>query len=83
MTDPEEQRFVHRAAGLLDQSYRGILDLSGKDLLSSLDGVFSSPVKDLSCGQGQASCLLSAKGRLVSAFHLFALPEGDVRLVWR
>lgn len=77
-----EQRLVAEAAGQIDQSYATILDLTGKDWREVLDRVFSSPVKGLELLQGQAGCLLSAKGKLVAAFRLYALTEERVRLVF-
>jgi folate-binding protein YgfZ len=80
-----EQDLVRRAVGLIDEASRGILDLRGKDAAVHLERLLSSRVKDLAPGRGQPSCLLSAKGRLVAAFHLWALPAGeraDFRLVF-
>ena len=77
-----EARFVHGAAALFDQSYRGVLDLAGANAVEVLHGVFSSHVRDLSAATGQASCLLDARGRLAGAFHLFKLAEGGLRLVF-
>jgi folate-binding protein YgfZ len=82
--DPlEEQRWVHRAAGLFDRSYRGVLDLAGKEVGKLLNSIFSSKVSQLSPGEGQLSTLLSAKGKLVAAFQLFHLADGSFRLVFR
>ncbi|HZN58834.1 MAG TPA: glycine cleavage T C-terminal barrel domain-containing protein [Planctomycetota bacterium] len=78
----EEQRLVAAAAGLIDRSYRGVVDLSGNDVRKVFNKVFSSPVEQLEVGQGQASALLSHRGRLLGAFHLFLLENGDLRLVF-
>lgn len=58
-------------------------DLAGKtapgDLLHKL---FSSNVKALAAREGQPSCFLNAKGRLLAAFRLHALPGGGYRMVF-
>ena len=79
----EEQRAVAETVGLLDESYRGVIDLVGAGIAEALEKVVSSRVGELEPGYGQPSCLLSAKGRLVGAFHLYALEGGDYRLVFR
>jgi len=76
-----EQEYVREAAGVFDRTYRGVVDLSGKDLVKFLDGTLSSAVSQLSPGQGQLSTLLSSKGKLVGGFELYALVDGDFRLV--
>lgn len=78
-----EQAAVAANVGLIDESYRGVLDLVGDGVAETLEKVVSSTVSDLTPGHGQPSCLLSAKGRMVGAFHLFLLEGGTFRLVFR
>ena len=78
-----EAAFVQNAAGLLDQSYRGVLELEGTGAGQVLNRVFSSGVSKLAPGEGQTSCLLSAKGRVVGAFFLYRVDEDQYRLVTR
>jgi folate-binding protein YgfZ len=78
-----EQRLARESAALFDRSYRGIADLAGKTApVDLLHKIFSSNVKALAPGEGQPSCFLSAKGRLLAAFHLHALPGGEYRIVF-
>lgn len=77
-----EQGFVRSTAAVFDRSYRGVLDLSGKDAGKVMNGVFSSAVARLVPGDGQLSTLLDAKGRLIAAFELFALADSTLRLVF-
>ncbi|MBI4603789.1 MAG: aminomethyl transferase family protein [Planctomycetes bacterium] len=81
--DPErEQLFARDAACVCDRSYRGVLDLSGKDLARVMNGIFSSAVLNLAPGEGQPSALLTAKGKVVAAFQLHMLAPAALRLVF-
>ena len=82
--DPaSEQTAIATSVGLIDESYRGVVDLIGDGVAGALEKIVSSTVGDLTPGHGHPSCLLSAKGRLVGAFHLFLLEGGTFRLVFR
>jgi folate-binding protein YgfZ len=72
----EEER-LRAAVGLLDQSYRGIIDFGGKETAKFLEGIVSSHPSRLEMGASQASCLLTPKGRVLGAFQLYRL-EGDL-----
>jgi folate-binding protein YgfZ len=76
-----EYRAARESAALFDQSYRGVLDLEGKDLSEFLDHLVSSPAARLEVGRGQLSCLLSPKGRLAGGFILWKLAGNRCRLV--
>ncbi|MEE3200195.1 MAG: hypothetical protein VX254_09205 [Planctomycetota bacterium] len=76
-----EYAALHDSVGLLDESYRGVLDVAGDDAAAFLDKVVSSPSLQLVDGSGQDSCLLSAKGRLLGAFTLYRLGASHFRAV--
>ena len=76
-----EYAALHDSVGLLDESYRGVLDFTGADAGAFLDKVVSSPLLQLADGGGQDSCLLSAKGRLLGAFTLYRLGASHFRAV--
>ena len=76
-----EYAALHDSVGLLDESYRGVLDVAGDDAAAFLDKVVSSPSLQLVDGGGQDSCLLSAKGRLLGAFTLYRLGASHFRAV--
>jgi glycine cleavage system aminomethyltransferase T len=78
----EEQRLVAAAAGLIDRSYRGVVDLSGNDCAQSLQQKCSRAGGAARGGSGASVALLSHRGRLLGAFHLFLLENGDLRLVF-
>lgn len=76
-----EEHHVHQAVGLFDRSYRGVLDLEGKNVREVMDRVVSSSLSRLEPGQGQLATVLTAKGRMLAGFQLFLLPGGGLRLV--
>ena len=78
-----EAAFVQKTVGLVDQSYRGVLHLKGTGAGEALNRVFSSRVASLAPGQGQTSCLLTAKGRILGAFFLCCMAKDEYRLVTR
>ena len=47
-----EHRAVRAAVGLFDQSYRGILELSGKDRARFLNGMVTNDLRPLKTGDG-------------------------------
>lgn len=77
-----EHAYVEERAGLLDQTYRGVIDLEGARALDLLERITSNHPASLDGGRGQPACLLSAKGRLMGAFHLFRLEESRYRAVF-
>ena len=76
-----EHAALQDSVGLLDESYRGVLDFTGADAAAFLDKVVSSPLLQLADGSGHDSCLLSAKGRLLGAFTLYRLGASHFRAV--
>ena len=76
-----EHAALHETVGLLDESYRGVIDFTGEEVAAFLDKVVSSPSLQLEDGNGQSSCLLSAKGRLLGSFTLYRLEASHFRAV--
>jgi folate-binding protein YgfZ len=72
-----EHRFVRESAGVLGRTRRGMLLVRGEPggpasaALDVLQRILSSDVRALSPGAGQLSCLLSPKGKVIAAFHLY------------
>ena len=80
--DPaREHRHVRERAGLVDGSYRAVIDLAGDEAPNLLERISSNSSGRLSPGSGQHSCILTAKGRLVAAFALFRLAGGEYRII--
>jgi len=83
--DPRaEHRAVRAAVGVVDRSHYGVLEVTGADRVSFLDGMLSNDVKRLAPGQGCAAAFLDARGRVqallavlaVDDSHLLILPTG-------
>ncbi len=73
---------VPGAAVVFDRSYRGVLDLVGKDVSGVMNRVFSSAVTSVVPSQGQLSTLLSSRGRIIAGFQLFRLEAEGVSHHW-
>lgn len=75
-TDPlPEHRSVRVGAGLIDQSYRGILELSGKDRTRFLNGMVTNDLKPLKDGDGQYAAILTSHGKLIADMRIFAIED--------
>jgi folate-binding protein YgfZ len=65
--DPSgEYRAVRSAAGLLDLSHRGLLQFTGPDRLSFLQGMLSNDLRSLKPFEGQSATLLTQQGKVVA-----------------
>ena len=62
--------------GLVDQSYRGILELRGKDSTRFLNGMVTNDVKSLKAGSGQYAAMLSVHGKLIADMRIYAVADG-------
>ncbi len=65
---------VRSAAGLLDLSFRGLLELTGSERLRWLNGQITADVKALQPGQGALGAVLNAKGHILSDLVAYGLP---------
>jgi glycine cleavage system T protein len=70
-----EHRTVRNSVGLIDLSYRGILELTGKDRARFLNGLVTNDVKSLKPGAGQYAAMLTAHGKLVADMRIYALAD--------
>jgi glycine cleavage system T protein len=61
-----EYRAVRSAVGLMDFSYRGLLQLTGPDRLSFLQGMLSNDLRPLKPFTGQYATLLTQQGKLIA-----------------
>ena len=76
IVDPlSEYRAVRAASGLIDQSYQGILELSGKDRTRFLNGMVTNDVKPLKAGDGLYAAMLTSHGKLIADMRIYALDE--------
>jgi folate-binding protein YgfZ len=76
-----EYAAIRKAAALIDEPQRGILELTGVDRLSFLNNLLTNQTWDkaakagLSAGQGVYAFFLSGKGRIVADMHV--IERGD------
>lgn len=61
-----EYRAVRSAVGLMDLSYRGLLQLTGPDRLSFLQGMLSNDLRPLKPFTGQYATLLTQQGKVIA-----------------
>ena len=72
--DPvREYRAVRGGAGLIDLSFRGLLELSGGERLRWLNGQITNDAKTLRAGEGVLAAALTAKGHILSDLAVYGL----------
>ncbi|MBI2903227.1 MAG: aminomethyl transferase family protein [Candidatus Methylomirabilis oxyfera] len=75
--DPSlEYHAVRADIGLIDLSYRGILDLRGKDSTRFLNGTVTSDIKSLKAGSGQYAAMLNIHGKLIADMRIYKVADG-------
>jgi folate-binding protein YgfZ len=70
-----EHRAVRQGVGIADLSHRGKLRVIGDDRVKWLQSVISNDILPLKAGQGIASAFLTHKGKMLSYFRVYVLPE--------
>ena len=70
-----EQRAAQRGAGLLDQSHRDVLTVSGPERLGWLHAICSQHVAELADGESTESLVLSPKGHVEQHWQLTELGD--------
>jgi len=74
--DPEvEYEAVRKAVGLVDTSFRGLLELTGADRLRWLNGQITNDVKDLKAGEGKLAAVLNVKGHILADLAVYGLAD--------
>jgi len=68
----EEYRAARTAAGLIDLTYRGLLEVSGKDRTRFLNGMVTNDVRSLAPGQGLYAAFLTPRGKLIADARIYA-----------
>jgi glycine cleavage system T protein len=66
-----EYKAVRSTAGLMDHYHRGLLQLTGPDRLSFLQGMLSNDLRSIEAGEGQYAAVLNQQGKVL----------GDVRVL--
>ena len=70
-----EYQAVRMGAGLVDLSFRGMLELRGSERLRWLNGRITNDVKVLKTGEGLLAAVLTAKGHLVSDLAVYGMDD--------
>ncbi|MBI4401750.1 MAG: aminomethyl transferase family protein [Nitrospirae bacterium] len=70
-----EYAVVRKGVGITDLSHRGKLRVTGEDRVKWLQSVISNDILPLTAGHGLYSSLLTHKGKMLSYFRVYALPE--------
>jgi glycine cleavage system T protein len=74
--DPRaEYQAVRSASGLFDFCFRSKFTLTGEHRARFLHRIISNDVKNLAAGQGTYATLLSAQGRILADFYVYADPD--------
>ncbi len=74
--DPvEEHTAVRNGVGIADLSHRGKLRVTGDDRVKWLQSIISNDLLPLTPGRGIYSSLLTHKGKMLSYFRVYALPD--------
>lgn len=71
-----EYRAVRKNVALADLSHEGIFLLTGDDRKTFLQKLISNDLDLLTDNKGISTCLLTAKGKIISHFQLFDLSDG-------
>lgn len=85
-TNPDEEYWAIRYhSGMVDLSHLGLLQVTGKDKLSFLNGLLTNEVLKINAGTGIRSALLNTKARVLADLYLYGreddllIDTGDVR----
>jgi glycine cleavage system T protein (aminomethyltransferase) len=70
-----EHTAVRQGVGIADLSHRGRIRVTGEDRVKWLQSVISNDILPLAAGQGLYSSFLTHKGKMLSYFRVYALPE--------
>ncbi|MBI5854879.1 MAG: aminomethyl transferase family protein [Nitrospirae bacterium] len=70
-----EYTAVRRTVGITDLSHRGRLRVTGDDRTKWLQSIISNDILPLATGRGLYSSLLTHKGKMLTYFRIYALPD--------
>jgi folate-binding protein YgfZ len=70
-----EHRAVREAVGAVDRSHYGVLEVTGKDRVSFLQGMLTSDIQALAPGQGCGAAFLDAHGKVQMLLSVLALSD--------
>ena len=70
-----EYTAVRKGVGLMDLSYRGKIEVTGKDRVGFLHRMLTNDIQSLGLGDGCYAALLSAQGKILMDMNLLVLPN--------
>lgn len=70
-----EHTAVRKGVAIADLSHRGKIRVTGEDRVKWLQSVISNDILPLTIGQGLYSSFLTHKGKMLSYFRVYALPD--------
>ena len=70
-----EHRAVRKKAGLIDQSHRGKIRLTGKDRIDFLHGMVTNDIKRLTPGNGLYAIFTTDKAKMLADARIYCLPD--------
>lgn len=70
-----EYRAVREAVAVADLSHRGMLRVTGDDRVTWLQSIISNDLRPLQPGSGTYSSFLSHKGKMLTYFRVYLLPD--------
>lgn len=73
-----EHATVRNGVGIADLSHRGTLHVTGDDRVKWLQSIISNDILPLAPGHGLYSSFLTHKGKMLSYFRVYALPDALV-----
>ncbi|MFN0207613.1 MAG: aminomethyltransferase family protein [Planctomycetota bacterium] len=71
-----EHAAARKAAGLVDLSFMGKLEVSGPDAREFMQRIVSANLSNITPGSGAPSYLLTAQGKIQHSFDAYATPDG-------
>ena len=70
-----EYTAVRKGVGLIDESTRGKIKVTGKDRISFLHNILTNDIQRLSIGDGCYAALLSAAGKVLADMGVYVFPN--------
>lgn len=70
-----EYAAARTGVGLVDMSFRGVIELTGRDRLRWLNGQVTNDVKDLKPGEGKLAAVLNVKGHILADLAVYGLSD--------
>ena len=78
----EEYLSVRRAVGLLDFAYRAVLEFTGADRVSYLQGLISNDLRVPSSGEGIYAAFLSQQGKVLGDCRVLTTDDRFILDIW-